>query len=90
MKTHYKLNLIRREHATTVINMGTIIEIVKREKITSTVPTAKMMYMKFNIVTSKIFMGKNENTVTIRLTKKKGVGRNKILPRQMKVKGLCF
>ena len=66
-----------RESATAVINMGTRVDILRRENKTSPVSTAKVMNTPLNNVTARRSEGKNARTVTRRATKKRCAGRNK-------------
>ena len=66
-----------RESATDVINMGTRVDILRRENKTSPVSTAKVMNTPLNNVTARRSEGKNARTVTRRATKKRCAGRNK-------------
>ena len=66
-----------REISTTVVNMGTRVDILWRDKKKSTVRTAKNMDTSLKNDTARISMVKNVHTVTKTVTKKGSSGRNK-------------
>ena len=65
------------ESATTVVNMGTRVDIIRRKYITSTVCTEKRMDMPLKNVISRISTGYNARTITRSVKKKRSAGRNK-------------
>ena len=77
-----------RTWATTVVNVGTRVDIVHRKNKTSTVCTAKNMDTSLKNVTEIRSMGMNAHTVTRRVTKKRSDGRNKNTTKKKKSKRL--
>ena len=77
-----------RETAKNVVNMGTRVEIIRKEKKTSFVCTARKMDTLLQNVTSRRGMGRNALFVTRRVTKKRSSGRNKKMTKINKKKRL--
>ena len=79
-----------REYATTVVNMGTQVEIVQSERTKITVLNEKNMVMSLKTVTARRNLANNERTVTRRVTNKRSAGRNKNLTKKNKRKRLTL